>query len=192
MTAHAFRVVDRPIGVRVYAEAADARIGHLRTKNTHHEIDLIVEAADTPAHPRPTRPRVWPKVTTEARTHATPTRSRQRQHGPTPGHPGTCQRTHKPQRRHAGEPPQPPETGIPHGEPVGNWPNQPRKKPLPDSHPDHSTRHQPLPQAFPAPGTENRREVLTSRRFPVFALVRGLFVRERGVEALFYQPTMTP
>ena len=46
MTAHAFRVVDRPIGVRVYAEAADARIGHLRTKNTHHEIDLIVEAAD--------------------------------------------------------------------------------------------------------------------------------------------------
>lgn len=46
MTAHAFRVVDRPIGVRVYAEAADPRIGHLRTKNTHHEIDLIVEAAD--------------------------------------------------------------------------------------------------------------------------------------------------
>ena len=46
MTAHAFRVADRPIGVRVYAEAADARIGHLRTKNTHHEIDLIVEAAD--------------------------------------------------------------------------------------------------------------------------------------------------
>jgi len=88
--------------------------------------------------------------------------------------------------------PQPPETGIPHGEPVGNWPHQPRKKPLPDSHPDHSTRHQPLPQAFPAPGTENRREVLTSRRFPVFALVRGLFVRERGVEALFYQPIMTP
>ncbi len=32
--------------VRVYAEAADARIGHLRTKNTDHEIDLIVEAAD--------------------------------------------------------------------------------------------------------------------------------------------------
>lgn len=39
MTAHAFRAVDRPIGVRVYAEAADARIGHLRTKNTHQEID---------------------------------------------------------------------------------------------------------------------------------------------------------
>ena len=32
--------------VRVYAEAADARIGHLRTKNTDHEIDLIVEASD--------------------------------------------------------------------------------------------------------------------------------------------------
>ncbi len=32
--------------MRVYAEAADARIGHLRTKNTDHEIDLIVEAAD--------------------------------------------------------------------------------------------------------------------------------------------------
>ena len=32
--------------VRVYAEAADARIGHLRTKNTDHEIDLIVEAPD--------------------------------------------------------------------------------------------------------------------------------------------------
>lgn len=35
--------------VRVYAEAADARIGHLRTKNTAHEIDLIVEAADRSA-----------------------------------------------------------------------------------------------------------------------------------------------
>ena len=32
--------------VRVYAEATDARAGHLRTKNTDHEIDLIVEAAD--------------------------------------------------------------------------------------------------------------------------------------------------
>ena len=31
-----------------------------------------------------------------------------------------------------------------------------------------------------------------SRRFPVFALVIGTFVRERGVEALFYQPIMTP
>lgn len=29
--------------VRVYAEAAGARVGHLRTKNTDHEIDLIVE-----------------------------------------------------------------------------------------------------------------------------------------------------
>ncbi|MBB1513270.1 DUF4143 domain-containing protein [Tessaracoccus sp. MC1679] len=35
--------------VRVYAEAADARIGHLRTKNTDHEIDLIVEAANRSA-----------------------------------------------------------------------------------------------------------------------------------------------
>ncbi|MBK8459496.1 MAG: DUF4143 domain-containing protein, partial [Micropruina sp.] len=32
--------------VRVYAEAAGARVGHLRTKNTDHEIDLIVEADD--------------------------------------------------------------------------------------------------------------------------------------------------
>lgn len=32
--------------VRVYAEAADARVGHLRTKNTDHEVDLIVETAD--------------------------------------------------------------------------------------------------------------------------------------------------
>lgn len=32
--------------VRVYAEAAGARIGHLRTKNTEHEIDLIVEGDD--------------------------------------------------------------------------------------------------------------------------------------------------
>lgn len=29
--------------VRVYADAAEARIGHLRTKNTDHEVDLIVE-----------------------------------------------------------------------------------------------------------------------------------------------------
>ena len=35
--------------MRVYAEAADARIGHLRTKNTDHEIDLIVEAANRSA-----------------------------------------------------------------------------------------------------------------------------------------------
>ena len=32
--------------VRVYAEAAGARIGHLRTKNTEREIDLIVEGDD--------------------------------------------------------------------------------------------------------------------------------------------------
>ncbi|HRL50729.1 MAG TPA: DUF4143 domain-containing protein [Propioniciclava sp.] len=32
--------------IRVYAEAAGARIGHLRTKNTEHEIDLIVEGDD--------------------------------------------------------------------------------------------------------------------------------------------------
>lgn len=32
--------------VRVYAGAAGARIGHLRTKNNTHEIDLIVEHAD--------------------------------------------------------------------------------------------------------------------------------------------------
>lgn len=32
--------------VRVYAEAASAYIGHLRTKDTAHEIDLIVEGAD--------------------------------------------------------------------------------------------------------------------------------------------------
>ena len=32
--------------VRVYAGAADARVGHLRTKNTAHEIDLIVEGQD--------------------------------------------------------------------------------------------------------------------------------------------------
>lgn len=30
--------------VRVYADAAGARVGHLRTKNGDHEIDLIVEA----------------------------------------------------------------------------------------------------------------------------------------------------
>lgn len=29
--------------VRVYAAASDATVGHLRTKNTDHEIDLIVE-----------------------------------------------------------------------------------------------------------------------------------------------------
>ena len=34
------------LSVRVYAQAADARVGHLRTKNTEHEVDLIVEAGD--------------------------------------------------------------------------------------------------------------------------------------------------
>lgn len=32
--------------VRVYAGAANAQIGHLRTKNTEHEVDLIVEGDD--------------------------------------------------------------------------------------------------------------------------------------------------
>ncbi|MGH3521031.1 MAG: ATP-binding protein [Haloechinothrix sp.] len=32
--------------VRVYADAANAQIGHLRTKNTEHEIDLIIEGDD--------------------------------------------------------------------------------------------------------------------------------------------------
>lgn len=32
--------------LRVYASSADATVGHLRTKNTEHEVDLIVERAD--------------------------------------------------------------------------------------------------------------------------------------------------
>lgn len=32
--------------VRVYAAAVAAQVGHLRTKETGHEIDLIVEAED--------------------------------------------------------------------------------------------------------------------------------------------------
>ena len=32
--------------VRVYAQAAEARVGHLRTRNTEHEVDLVVEASD--------------------------------------------------------------------------------------------------------------------------------------------------
>lgn len=32
--------------VRVYAEAAEGAVGHLRTKNTEHEIDLILERPD--------------------------------------------------------------------------------------------------------------------------------------------------
>lgn len=34
------------LSVRVAAEAADARVGHLRTKNGDHEVDLIVESFD--------------------------------------------------------------------------------------------------------------------------------------------------
>ncbi len=32
--------------VRVYASAADAQVGHLRTRDTQREIDLIVEGED--------------------------------------------------------------------------------------------------------------------------------------------------
>lgn len=32
--------------VRTYAQAAEARVSHLRTRNTEHEVDLIVEADD--------------------------------------------------------------------------------------------------------------------------------------------------
>jgi uncharacterized protein len=32
--------------VRIYADAASARVGHLRTKETDREIDLIVEGED--------------------------------------------------------------------------------------------------------------------------------------------------
>lgn len=34
------------LGVRVYAQAAEARVGHLRTHRGDHEIDLIVERGD--------------------------------------------------------------------------------------------------------------------------------------------------
>ncbi len=34
------------LSVRVYAEAAEARVGHLRTKNATREVDLIVEGSD--------------------------------------------------------------------------------------------------------------------------------------------------
>lgn len=34
------------LSVRVYAQAAEARVHHLRTRNGDHEIDLIVEGAD--------------------------------------------------------------------------------------------------------------------------------------------------
>lgn len=33
--------------VRVYAEAMNARVGHLRTKNGDHEIDIVIETNDT-------------------------------------------------------------------------------------------------------------------------------------------------
>jgi predicted AAA+ superfamily ATPase len=32
--------------VRVYAQAAEARVGHLRTRAGDHEVDLIIERAD--------------------------------------------------------------------------------------------------------------------------------------------------
>ncbi|BDZ39693.1 ATP-binding protein [Microbacterium suwonense] len=32
--------------VRTYAQAAEARVGHLRTRNTAHEVDIIVESDD--------------------------------------------------------------------------------------------------------------------------------------------------
>lgn len=34
------------LSVRVYAEAAESRVSHLRTKNGDHEVDLIVERRD--------------------------------------------------------------------------------------------------------------------------------------------------
>ena len=34
------------LDVRVYAQAAEARVGHFRTRNGDHEVDLIVEQAD--------------------------------------------------------------------------------------------------------------------------------------------------
>ncbi|MFN8075153.1 MAG: DUF4143 domain-containing protein [Kineosporiaceae bacterium] len=34
------------LSVRVYAQAAEARVGHLRTRNGDHEIDVIVEGPD--------------------------------------------------------------------------------------------------------------------------------------------------
>lgn len=34
------------LSVRVYAQAAEARVGHLRTRNGDHEIDLVVEGPD--------------------------------------------------------------------------------------------------------------------------------------------------
>jgi predicted AAA+ superfamily ATPase len=35
------------LDVRVYAQAAEARVGHLRTHGGEHEVDLIVERADS-------------------------------------------------------------------------------------------------------------------------------------------------
>lgn len=34
------------LGVRTYAQAAEARVFHFRTRNGDHEVDLIVEADD--------------------------------------------------------------------------------------------------------------------------------------------------
>ncbi|WP_375003751.1 hypothetical protein [Aeromicrobium sp. CTD01-1L150] len=34
------------LGVRVAAQAVEARVRHLRTRNGDHEVDLIVEGAD--------------------------------------------------------------------------------------------------------------------------------------------------
>ena len=34
------------LSVRVYAQAAEARVGHLRTRGGRHEVDLIVERDD--------------------------------------------------------------------------------------------------------------------------------------------------
>lgn len=34
------------LSVRVYAQAADARVGHFRTRNGDHEVDLVVESDD--------------------------------------------------------------------------------------------------------------------------------------------------
>lgn len=34
------------LSVRVYAQAADARVGHFRTRNGDHEVDLVIERGD--------------------------------------------------------------------------------------------------------------------------------------------------
>jgi hypothetical protein len=35
-----------PLGIHTYAEATEARVGHLRTRNNDHEVDLIVQHAN--------------------------------------------------------------------------------------------------------------------------------------------------